>query len=794
MLGVIHDGGGTFVRLQTRDCLRLLGLFGGLVGICLLCFAIGANAAWAIEYTVTSSGDQVDQAVGSAGCETTLGTCTLRAAIEESNASAGVEDTVKFAESFDGQVADTIQLGATLPTITDRVRLRGYPMPQKCETDYYSFPGPCVGIEGPAGGTAFRVAAERVLLVGFAVSGAKTAVEAVDAPGLEVWNNWFGLKLDGNAGPLETGIFVDQDSIGPLIGLSADSGNLFAHSTNAGLELNGTDYAAVRGNGFGVLPDGTSLAANGTNIEIADAASGENRVAHGNWIGDTYSREDPTSTICDVWCNVISGATEVGIDLSGDGPNQDPASGSTKIFNNYIGLNAFGTTGVPNAQQAIRVGGAENVTIGGPRKVDRNLINGGDVGVLAQPHAGNLVVENNWIGLDATGSMMLAPPSSAGIEVEGGYQVQVVGNRIAMASGTAIAQEDNEVVIQGNRIGKGAAGEDLPGAAVGIRLGRSCNGLCGLIEDNVLANASEHGLLIEGQSNQIFANRIEGSGEAGILVVSRTGFGGYRNAIGADNADQENTISGNGGAAIELRDEGPFGETFQNVVGRNKGVMNGAPFLLLVGGAHRGISPPQVSAAAPGGAQGDGAEPGATIRVFRKADPSPGEIEGFLAEAVADDDGDWAVSYPTLLPGGTVIAASQTEEIKGSSEFTFATTVALPPNEAKNGGGRSEQPPGNPPAQAPDTTAPETTITSGPESRTRSRTAQFRFSSSESARFRCKLDSRAETSCRSPRVYRRLRDGRHVLRVWAIDSANNRDASPARWAFQIQSSRRPVSR
>ncbi len=145
MLGVIHDGGGTFVRSQTRDCLRLLGPLGGLVGICLLCFAIVANAAWATEYTVTSTGDQVDEAVGSGGCKTTLGTCTLRAAIEESNASAGVEDTVKFAESFDGHVADTIKLGATLPTITDRVRLRGYPMPQKCETDYYSFPGPCVG-------------------------------------------------------------------------------------------------------------------------------------------------------------------------------------------------------------------------------------------------------------------------------------------------------------------------------------------------------------------------------------------------------------------------------------------------------------------------------------------------------------------------------------------------------------------------------------------------------------------------------------------------------------------------
>lgn len=761
---------------SNRYLAALLGVF--------LWLAIGANAAGAAEYTVNSTGDQVDEAVGSAGCKTILANCTLRAAIEESNASSAVDDTIAFSGSFDGQVADTIDLATSLPTITDRVDIEGYPKPQECETDYYSFAGPCVGINGPAGGTAFHVAAERVLLIGFAISGAKTAVKAEGAPGLQLWTNWFGLKLDGNAGPLETGVFFDQNSNGPLVGLSVGAANLFAHSTNAGLEIHGADYAAVSGNGFGVLPDGTSLAANGTNIEIADAASGENRAARGNWIGGTYSLEDPGSTICDIWCNVISGATETGIDLSGDEPGQDPASGSTRIVANFIGLNAFGTAGLPNAQQAIKVGAAENVTIGGPREIERNLINGGGVGVLAEPNAGNLVVENNWIGLDSTGGKMLAPPSGAGIEMEGGYQLQIIGNRISMAGGTAISQIDNQTVIRGNQIGKGAAGQDLPGAAIGVLL-RSCNGLCGLVEDNVLANASEHGLLIEGQRNQIFGNRIEGSGEAGILIRSAPGFGGYRNSIGANSADQENTISGNGGAAIEIRDEGLFGETFRNVVGRNHGSTNGAPFLLLVGGAHRGIAPPAISGATPNGVHGHGAEPGATIRVFRKATALPGEIESFLAEAVADDDGAWTVAYPTPLPGGSVVATSQTEEVKGSSEFTFATTVT-PTEEGESGSG-NDQPQIMPPAPVRDTAAPETSILGGPKSRSRSRTARFQFSSSEPAGFRCKLDARVETDCRSPRAYRWLGVGRHVFRVWAVDSAGNQDASPARWVFRVQS-------
>lgn len=738
----------------------------------------------AADYTVNGIGDQVDEAVGSGGCKTALGTCTLRAAIEESNASVGVIDTIEFAASFDGEVADTISLATSLPTITDQVDIEGYPKPQECETAYFGFPGPCVGIDGPVGGTAFHVAAERVLLIGFAISGAKTAVKVEGGPGLEAWNNWFGLKLDGSAGPLGTGISVDQDSNGPLIGLSTNAGNIFAHNSNAGVEINGGDYATMHGNGFGVMPDGITPAPNGDNIEIADAASGENRVARANWIGGSYFWEDPESTICDVWCNVISGATEAGIDLSGDGPDQEPASGSTRIFGNYIGLTAYGTEGVPNAEQAIRVGAAENVTIGGPREIERNLINGGAIGVLAQPYAGGLTVENNWIGLDSTGTKMLAPPSSTGIKVKGAYQLTIAGNRLSMAGGTAIDQEKSEALIRENEIGKGVAGQDLPGADVGIRL-RSCYELCGLVEGNVIANASENGLMIDGERNKIFGNRIEGSGEAGILIFGTSGFEGYRNLIGADSAGEENTISENGGAAIEIRDDDPFGGTFENIIGRNHGAQNSGPFVLLVNGAQRGVSPPAVSTATQDGAKGEGVAPGSTIRVFRKADPSPGEIAGFLAETVADEDGSWSVTYPSPIPGGTTIAASQTVEEKGTSAFATAITVGPPDDEKPDDG--DDPPVVKPPVVVLDTIAPDTQITAGPKSRSRSRSARFQFSSGEpGGEFRCKLDRRAETSCQSPRVYRRLGVGKHVFRVWAIDAAGNRDSSPARWVFRVQ--------
>jgi hypothetical protein len=83
-----------------------------------------------------------------------------------------------------------------------------------------------------------------------------------------------------------------------------------------------------------------------------------------------------------------------------------------------------------------------------------------------------------------------------------------------------------------------------------------------------------------------------------------------------------------------------------------------------------------------------------------------------------------------------------------------------------------------------DTTPPNTRLLSGPPATTRSRRATFRFSTPENgARFECRLDARAWSACHSPRTSTRLRLGRHVFSVRAIDGSGNRDASAAvrRW-------------
>jgi CSLREA domain-containing protein len=765
-----------------------------LVLAALLWLLAGATAAQAAEYTVDSTGDQVDEGPGTGGCKTAMNSCTLRAAIEESNASSGVTDTIKFDfSSFDGQIADTIELGSALPTITDSVRVGGLPF-VPCETAYFGLPGPCVGIDGPAAGPAFQVAAKEVVLNNLAISGAKTAVKALGAPGMRMYNNWLGLKLDGEAGPVETGVFLDQGSNGATIGgVSSETRNIFANA-GVGLEIDGADAADVRGNGFGVMPDGASPAPSGTNIEIADAATGDNRVARGNWIGRALEDEELASPICDGGCNVVAGAAGAGIDLAGNGSDEKPATGSTRIFGNYIGLNAFGTAGIPNAQQGVLVGSAENVTIGGRIPGDRNLINGGEDGVLAGPNPGNLAVEGNWIGLSTSGASPLAPPSTTGIAIGGGSQVGVSENRISMTTGTAIETAAEEAVIRANAIGEGPSGEDLPGGSIGVRLTGACF-QCGFVSGNSIANATHVGVLIEGSRSRVFGNRVEGSGEAGVQI-KEPGLSGAttRNVIGGETAAEENTISENGGAAIEINHLTAFGLNTRNEVARNHGKLNGGPFIDLLGGANGGILPPVFVSSTQSGASGSGALPGATIRVFGKAGASPGELEGFLAETTADEAGSWDVTYPSSIASGTIVAATQTRLIEGTatpepadgtSELTVSATTgqsqARDEGDSDGGGGNvSPRPP------ASDTTPPQTIILRRPPGRSPARTATFKFTSNEpGSRFQCKFDRGAQRPCGSPITLRRVSPGKHVFKVWAVDVSGLRDESPATTVFRV---------
>ncbi len=93
----------------------------------------------------------------------------------------------------------------------------------------------------------------------------------------------------------------------------------------------------------------------------------------------------------------------------------------------------------------------------------------------------------------------------------------------------------------------------------------------------------------------------------------------------------------------------------------------------------------------------------------------------------------------------------------------------------------------------PDTTAPETTISSGPSGSTSATTASFGFSASESgSTFACRLDGGSWGSCGSPQGYSGLAVGAHDFSVRATDSAGNTDASPAARSWTVASTPPPT--
>ena len=85
--------------------------------------------------------------------------------------------------------------------------------------------------------------------------------------------------------------------------------------------------------------------------------------------------------------------------------------------------------------------------------------------------------------------------------------------------------------------------------------------------------------------------------------------------------------------------------------------------------------------------------------------------------------------------------------------------------------------------------APQTLLGKHPPKTTRSRQAKFTFRASARSTFKCKLDGKPKSACRSPKTYKKLKPGRHTFKVWAT-AGGKTDPTPAKFLWKILPPRR----
>jgi hypothetical protein len=392
-------------------------------------------------------------------------------------------------------------------------------------------------------------------------------------------------------------------------------------------------------------------------------------------------------------------------------------------------------------------------------------------------------VIGNVIGAAPT-TAPLAPPAEVGIFAFAltlggpGAGALIDSNSVRMEGGAGIEHRFIGAEILDNQLEGGSNGILSLGDAEGS-----------LIAGNLIQATEDVGIEVRNSNNEILGNEVLGSEEAGVVVNPTAAINISGNLIGGNSAAEENVISNSDASAIEI-----IGiEESRNEIGRNRGSGNGPAFIWLrpFGGAEddpNGVGSPDILVAAKTEASGS-AEPGALVRVFRKDSEEPGEVAGFVAEAVANGSGQWKATFPSL-PEKTMLVATQSLDGGTSSLSEIATTPPDPPAPPSGGGGSGgggNSGGGNNGGSTSDTTAPKTTITKAPKAKTTSTTAKFKFKSNEGgSKFQCKLDKGKFKSCKSPKTYKKLKPGKHVFKVRAIDKAGN-IGKPAKRKFTITS-------
>lgn len=488
----------------------------GIVGVA----AQPAPSAPVAAITVNHNGDLPDATGGSGTCETIAGTgsCTLRAAIQTAEYSAG---------------ADVI-------TVLDSIVVIGpeSPLPVLSLGDltiigngvYIS------GLNAGSGAAGFEISSSDNKIQGFKIFGFSAGIRilggsnnviGVDGDGIgdategnqiysqttgygiylygdgtRISGNYIGTDNGNSASPNRWGIYIYAGTDN-LIGTNGDGvsdtleRNVISSNSTCGIEILSSGNT-VAGNYIGVNAAGNAALGNDYGIRISNGADDNVIGTNGDGSGDTSER------------NVIAGNVHAGVVIT------DAGTDNNRVAGNYIGVDQSGGLAFSNSVGVGVSGGARNNIIG--TNLDRN----GDAAER------NVISGNSWVGV-----------SLGGVGTQGN---RVAGNYVGVdATGSSALGNENGV-----RVTDGASDNTIGGAA--------------LAAPNVISGNDLRGIWLDasGTSNLILGNLV-GTANTGLAAIPNGEVGIYvdasaGNRVGGTAAGTRNVIAGNTSAGISLRD------------------------------------------------------------------------------------------------------------------------------------------------------------------------------------------------------------------------------------------------
>lgn len=387
---------------------------------------------------------------------------TLRDAITQANASAGVADTIEFAITPLGGVK-TINLLSPLPAITGTgtgsLTINGYTQSGSSVNTLALGSNAVLNVElnGAGAGAAIGLrcsgtgAGAFCLIRGLVINRFQEGGIRIDASTAGVVNgNFIGTNAAGTAalGNINFGVlFLDPFALGSGANPNATIPGRNVISGNSGTGVTISDTAmgiTIGGNLIGTDKTGTLDVGNtGHGILIANADS---------------------NTVIE---NVISGNTGSGIAIQQD---FGFTASSNSVQRNFIGVDTNGNTALGNNGSGVLIQAAGN-TLGGAISANRNVISGnGANGVsISTNFATGNVVGANRIGVGNNGTTSI-PNFDNGIQLSNG----AAGNTIGDPSGATLGATPactggcNIIANNGNALSTGArAGIYLDSTALG---------------------------------------------------------------------------------------------------------------------------------------------------------------------------------------------------------------------------------------------------------------------------------------------------------------------------------------